>query len=144
MPSFGCHTGAVKMRGTVVLAGIVVAAALLSACSTTSSGGATASPIGGDVIAPVTKNVNDLQGADVDLVIGQVLNINTGDLAVQSYWGKVADESVATFVPGREDGGAEFNPGVEAVGAGSTTVVLTNQDGGIEPVTFTVTVIPRS
>lgn len=131
-----------KIRDTVVLAGIVVAAALLSACST-SSGGANASPIGGDLIAPVTKNVGDLQGEDVELVVGQVLNINTGDLAVQSYAGEVADEAVAIFVPGREDGGAEFNPGVEAVGLGSTDVVLTNQDGGIEPVTFTVTVSPR-
>lgn len=132
------------MRSAVVVAGIVAAAAALSACSTSSPGGATASPIGGDVIAPVTKNVGDLQGGDVELVVGQVLNINTGDLAVQSYAGDVADESVAIFVPGREDGGAEFNPGVEAVGAGTTAVVLTNEDGGIQPVTFTVTVSPRS
>lgn len=132
------------MRSAVVLAGIVAAAALLSACSTSSSEGATASPIGGDIIAPVTKNAGDLQGGDVELVVGQVLNINTGDLAVQSYSGEVADESVAVFVPGREDGSAEFNPGVEAVGTGATTVVLTNEDGGIQPVTFTVTVSPRS
>lgn len=132
------------MRSAVVLAGIVAAAALLSACSASSSEGATASPIGGDVIAPVTKNAGDLQGGDVELVVGQVLNINTGDLAVQSYSGEVADESVAVFVPGREDGSAEFNPGVEAVRAGTTTVVLTNEDGGIQPVTFTVTVSPRS
>ena len=92
------------------------------------------------VIAPVTRDAGDLQGATVDLVVGQVLNINTGDLAVDSYSGEVDDESVAEFTAGREDGSATFNPGVTALAEGSTTVVLTNADGGIQPITFTVEV----
>ena len=92
------------------------------------------------VIAPVSEDVGDLQGATVDLVVGQVLNINTGDLAVDSYSGEVEDGSIAEFTAGREDGSATFNPGVTALAEGSTTVVLTNDDGGIQPVTFTVEV----
>ena len=103
---------------------------------------ACAAPSGGPVIAPVTMDANDLEGATVDLKIGQVLNINTGDLAVDSYSGEVEDTSVAEFVKGKEDGSATFNPGVKALAEGSTKVVLSNADGGIEDVTFTVDVAP--
>ena len=101
---------------------------------------ACASPAGGDVVAPVTMDVNDLQGATVDLVVGQALNIDTGDLAVDSYTGEVADPSVAEFVPGRDDGSATFNPGVTALAAGTTEVTMTNDSGGIQPLRFTVSV----
>lgn len=97
-------------------------------------------PAAGPVIAPVTMDVGALQNSTVDLVVGQVLNINTGDLAVDSYSGDVEDPSVAEFVAGRKDDGAEFNPGVKALAEGSTTVVLSNSDGGIQNVTFTVDV----
>ena len=92
------------------------------------------------VVAPVTRDAGSLQGDTVDLVVGQVLNINTGDLAVDSYRGEVEDSDVAEFVPGHEDGGATFNPGVQALAPGTTTVVLSNENGGIQDVTFTVEV----
>ncbi|WP_439593127.1 hypothetical protein [Microbacterium sp.] len=94
------------------------------------------------VIAPVTVDVGDLEGTTVDLKVGGVLNINTGDLAVDSYSGEVEDPSVAEFVKGREEDGTTYNPGVTALAEGSTKVVLSNSDGGIEDVTFTVTVAP--
>jgi hypothetical protein len=92
------------------------------------------------VIAPVTRDVGDLQGETVELEVGQVLNIDTGDLAVDSYSGAVSDPSVAKFTAGREEGGATYNPGVEGLAEGTTTVVLSNDDGGIQDVTFTVDV----
>jgi hypothetical protein len=95
------------------------------------------------VIAPVTMDAGDLQGATVELVVGQVLNIDTGDLAVDSYTGKVADPAVAEFVEGREDDTATFNPGVRALGEGSTTVEMTDVQGGIQPLQFTVEVSAR-
>ncbi|WPO85277.1 hypothetical protein SCB71_13760 [Herbiconiux sp. KACC 21604] len=122
-------------------AAIVVAAAGLSACTASSNTADT--PDGGDVIAPVTMEANDLQGETVDLVVGQVLNINTGDLATDSYSGEVADTAVATFTKGGSDSSAEFNPGVEAVGVGETEVTMTNSDGGIQPLTFTVVVTEK-
>ena len=94
----------------------------------------------GPVITPVTRDAGSLQGATVELEVGQVLNIDTGDLAVDSYRGEVEDPSVARFTPGREDDGATFNPGVEGLAEGETTVVLSNSDGGIQDVTFTVEV----
>jgi hypothetical protein len=95
------------------------------------------------VIAPVTMDADDLQGATVDLLVGQVLNINTGDLAVDSYSGEVEDTSVAEFTAGREDGGATFNPGVTALAEGTTKVVMTNEDGGIQPLEFTVDITTK-
>jgi hypothetical protein len=85
-------------------------------------------------------DVNDLQGATVELVVGQMLNITTGDLAVDSYTGNIEDPAVAEFIPGRVDASATFNPGVAALAPGSTGVVLSNTDGGIQDVTFSVTV----
>src|SRR3546814_14119515 len=85
-------------------------------------------------------DANDLQGATVDLVVGQVLNINTGDLAVDSYRGTVADSSIAEFVQGREEASATFNPGVKALAEGTTEVEMVNDQGGIQPLQFTVQV----
>ncbi|GAA1694941.1 hypothetical protein GCM10009808_10050 [Microbacterium sediminicola] len=121
-----------RTRAFGAIAAVAFAAALtLTGCSSGETG---------NVITPVTMDAGDLQGATVDLIVGQVLNINTGDLAVDSYSGEVADPAVAEFVPGHTDDTATFNPGVTALSVGSTEVVLSNSDGGIEDVTFTVDV----
>lgn len=134
-----------KLTRIAACAALAAAALSLAACGTSAAPAPTVteSSIGGDVIAPVTMAAGDLQGATVDLLVGQVLNITTGDLAVDSYTGEVADTDVATFVEGRADGSAEFNPGVEAVGAGTTDVTMTNSDGGIQPLRFTVVVTEK-
>jgi hypothetical protein len=121
----------VKISKLWAAAAIVALTVGLSACAQN-----------GPVIAPVTMDANDLQGATVDLVVGQVLNINTGDLAVDSYSGEVADPSVAEFVKGYEQYGTTYNPGVKALAEGSTSVVLSNSDGGIQDLTFTIDVGP--
>lgn len=92
------------------------------------------------VIAPVTLSANDLQGQTVDLQVGQVLNIDTGDLAVDSYTAEVVDSAIVEFVQGKDDGSATFNPGFTAKAAGSTEVTMTNEQGGIQPLTFTIDV----
>lgn len=100
-------------------------------------------PIGGDVIAPATMHVNELQGADVELLVGQVLNIDTVSLSVDSYTGQVADPTIAEFVKGKKSGGAEFNPGVTGLAPGVTKVTMRNDQGGIQPLEFTVRVTAR-
>lgn len=125
-----------RLARIVLSLGIAAAAVSLSACA----GGAGDDSTPGNVITPVTMSADELQGASVNLVVGQMLNITTGDLAVDSYAGEVEDTAVATFIDGRDDGSATFDPGVEAVGVGMTDVTMTNTDGGIEPVQFTVVV----
>jgi hypothetical protein len=124
-----CHHDAMSIARPVAAVLIVVALAGVAGC---------ASP--DPVVAPVVRDAGDLQGATVELEVGQVLDIDTGDLAVDSYSGVVSDPSVATFTPGREENGATLNPGVEALAEGTTEVVLSNADGGIQDVTFTVEV----
>jgi len=118
-----------RIVGPVVSLVLVASLAALSGCASSEP-----------VIAPVTRDVGDLQGETVELEVGQVLNIDTGDLAVDSYSGVVSDASVAKFIVGRQEGGATYNPGVEGLAEGTTKVVLSNEDGGIQDVTFTVEV----
>ncbi len=128
----------------LVAAAAAMAALSLAACTSSGSTPASPGPIGGTVIAPVTMAAGELQGATVDLIVGQVLNISTGDLATDSYSGTVADTAVATFTPGRTDAGAVFNPGVKAVAVGATSVTLKNTQGGIQPLEFTVVVTTKN
>lgn len=116
---------------TIAIAGSAAVGAL-TACS--------ASDGNAPVQAPVVMDVADLQGASVALKVDQALDINTGDLAVDSYSGTIADTAVAEFVKGRVDAGASYNPGVRGVAPGTTTVTMSNENGGIQDVTFTVTV----
>lgn len=87
-------------------------------------------------------SVNELPGETIDLVVGQVLNINTDSLAVDSYSAEISDPAVAEFVQGRNDGSAEYNPGLTALAEGRTDIVLTNTQGSIQPLEFTVLVSP--
>lgn len=118
--------------------GVALAAVALAACAPAASPSPSQSST--RVIAPVTMAANDLQGATVDLLVGQVLNVTTGDLAVDSYRGTVADAAVARFDAGHDDGSARFNPGVTALAPGTTAVTMTNQNAGIQPLEFTVVV----
>ncbi len=142
------------LKPLFAVAAAVALACSLAACGSAAGGGnggagsggsspTSEAPIGGDVIAPVTMSVNELQGAKVDLVVGQVLNINTDSLAVDSYTGEVADAAVAKFTEGRKDASAEFNPGVTALAEGETEVTMKNVQGGIQDLKFTVVVKAR-
>lgn len=128
-----------------VLAAMTVAAA--SACGggdtgSVGTGSSQTSESGVAMIGPVTMSVEELPGATVELAMGRVLNINTGDVPVTGYSGEVADRRVAKFEKGRDDGSAQFNPGVTSVSPGTTEVTMTNEDAGIAPIRFTVVVTP--
>lgn len=121
-----------RMRTSILAAvGAAVLALGLGAC---------AQGTGGGQVAPVTVEVNDLQGSTVEVGMYQVLNINTGDLPVDSYTAEIADPSIAEFVQGRDDGSATYNPGFTPKKVGQTTITMTNEDGGIQPVEFTLVV----
>lgn len=129
-------------RTVAVAAGLALAsAAVLSGCSSTPTPSPTDSVIGGDVLPPIIESVNDLQGATVELPLNTVLSIDTESLAVDSYTAEVADPAVVEFVQGRDDGSATFNPGFTPLEEGTTEVTLTNAQGGIQPLTFTIEVV---
>lgn len=94
------------------------------------------------VVTPVVVNSDDIQGSIVTVPLNSTLVINTGSLAVDSYTAEIADPSIAEFVQGRDDGSATFNPGLTPKKVGETEVTLSNKDGGIQDVVFTLKVVP--
>ncbi len=130
----------INSRFAAALGGIALfTAAALSGCSAS-----TPTPSSSDVVAPITKSANDLQGATVQLPTNTILNIDTGSLPVDSYTAAIGDPSIASFTQGHTDGGASFNPGIQPLKVGETQVTLTNAQGGIQPLVFTVDVVPAS
>ncbi|MCU1440311.1 MAG: hypothetical protein JWP85_1308 [Rhodoglobus sp.] len=93
-------------------------------------------------VEPITVSANDLQGETVEVPLNAVLNINTGDLPADSYTAEIADGSIAEFLQGREGGDAIYNPGFKPLKVGETDVTMTNEQGGIEPLQFTIKVVP--
>jgi hypothetical protein len=122
--------GRMKPLRVVAAAIAVFAVVSLTACGVTPA------------VAPITVSANDLQGETVEVPLNTVLNINTGDLPVDSYTAEIADESIAEFVQGREDGDAMYNPGFRPLKVGETEVTMTNAEGGIQPLEFTIKVVP--
>ncbi len=92
--------------------------------------------------APVTVEIDELDGQTVDVPVESVLNINVGDLEVTSVTATIDDPSIAVFVPGSDDGSAQFNPGVRPVAVGQTRVTLVHDEDAFEPVEFTLNVTP--
>jgi len=119
-----------KLRAARTTIAVVALLAVLTACA----------PGGGPVVSPVTVKISDLQGTTVKVALNQVVNLDTGSLAVDSYSGTVADPSIATFTKGAKTGEAQFNPGLTPHKVGTTEVTLSNRDGGIQDVEFTLTV----
>ena len=135
-------------RHTRSIAALAAVAALSLGALTGCAGGAASETGAGDtgadgsaeMIGPVTMEATALAGANVELRVDQVLNINTGDHDVEHYSGVVQDPSVAEFTPGDSSGTAVFNPGVTALAPGTTTVTLTDAVDGSAEITFTVMV----
>lgn len=94
------------------------------------------------VVTPVVVNAGDIQDSVVTVPLNSTLVINTGSLAVDSYTAEIADPSIGEFVQGKEDGSATFNPGITPKKVGETEVTLSNKDGGIQKVVFTLKVTP--
>ena len=115
---------------------IVAVAAAASVLLVGIAGCATTSP----VVTPVVVNSGDIQGSVVEVPLNSTVVINTGDLDVDSYTAEIADGAILEFTQGREDGSAVFNPGFTAKAVGETEVTMTNEQGGIQPLEFTVTV----
>ena len=120
-----------KLRAARTFATAVTLLALMTACAPQNPG---------PVVSPVTVKIADLEGTTVNVALNQVVNLDTGSLATDSYSGTVADTSIATFTPGGKKGDADFNPELTPHKVGTTKVTLSNANGGIQDVEFTLTV----
>ena len=123
------------MPSSIVRLAAVAAAGLLAATAL-----AGCAPATGPVLPPIIMNVNELQGATVEVPMDTVLVINTESLATDSYEAEIADPSIVEFVQGSETGSLVTNPGFTPKAEGETAVTMTNEQGGIQPLEFTIVV----
>ena len=125
------------------LAGVVAVAVLvpgaLAACSDDDDDASTTTGASSSALPPVIVEVGSLDGATVEVPEGGVIDVTGDDETYTDWTAEIADPEVASFTPGRDEGGAQFNPGFEALAVGSTEVTLTNSSSG-ETLTFTIDV----
>jgi len=131
------------MRGRVaasvaVMLGVALGGFGLTGC--TASGGSS----GGDssALPPVIVDLGDVDGTTVEVPESGSVDLTGDDETYTDWTADIADPAVVEFVPGRDDGSAQFNPGLTAKSVGTTEVTLDNSESG-DSVTFTVDVVPK-
>jgi hypothetical protein len=136
--------GIPRLRGRGRVAASVVVASLLAmgavglaACS---SGGSTG---GSSALPPVIVEIDTLEGTTVEVPEGGSVDLTGDDETYTAWRADIADPDVVEFEPGRDDGSAQFNPGLTAESVGETDVTLENGETG-DSVTFTVEVVPKT
>lgn len=110
----------------------------LAGCS---AGGAATG--GSSALPPVIVDLGDVDGTTVQVDEGGSIDLTGDDETFTDWSADIADPSVVEFEPGRDDGDAQFNPGLTAKSVGETEVTLDNASSG-DTVTFTVEVVPKS
>jgi hypothetical protein len=124
-----------RVAASVAVAVVTLGAIGLTGCSPAGNGGSSALP-------PVIVELDDIDGTTVEVPEGGSIDL-TGDEETATQWtADIADPEVVEFVPGRDDGSAQFNPGLTATSVGQTEVTLENGETG-DTVTFTVEVVPQ-
>ena len=83
---------------------------------------------GSSVIAPIIIDPTEISGQVVTVGLNNVIVISAGTTPVTSFTATVGEPTIATFVPGKVEGGATFNPGIQPLKAGASTVTITNTD----------------
>ena len=89
------------------------------------------------MIAPVSVPITEVDGTTVTVQVGNVVNLTGDDETFADWTAEIDDPEVVSFVDGRTDGSATFNPGVKALEVGDPDVTLTNSSTG-QSVSFEV------
>lgn len=134
-----------SIAGLVTCAAIVSGGLALAGCAASSGTPATSQPTSsepassGQVVAPVIVDLNDVDGTTVEVAVGNTIDLTGDDETYAEWMAEIGDESIVEFIAGRDDGSAQFNPGLDALAPGETDVTLDNAETG-KTVTFTVEV----
>ncbi|WP_022887514.1 hypothetical protein [Glaciibacter superstes] len=121
--------------------GIALAAAALlsiSACSSDSSGSSSSA----EALPPVIVEIDSLDGTTVEVPMGGAIDITGDDETFTDWSADISDPAIAEFTPGKDDGSAQFNPGITPLKEGTTDVTMSNSTTD-DTVDFTVTVTPK-
>lgn len=123
-------------RTPMFAVGMLVAGLALTGCAAPGTSG------GGQALPPVIADLTEIDGTTVTVEEGNVIDLVGDDENYLDWNAEIDDDSVVSFTPGKDDGSAQFNPGLTAKSVGETAVVLSNDASGDE-VAFTVEVTAR-
>jgi hypothetical protein len=113
------------LRKAAAVAAIATVATFgLSACSTPAPE-PTQSAIGGDIVAPIEINYQDIDGQTISLVVGQVVNINYGGINDGEITVVVSDPKVVEYSAAAYENDTQFSAGLLALSGGESTVTFT-------------------
>ncbi|MRG59861.1 hypothetical protein GE115_08265 [Agromyces sp. CFH 90414] len=132
-----------SVRRAVAASMALAALAMLAACSSAATDDPSSAEPGASMVAPVVVDLAEVDGTTIEVDAGNVIDLTGDDETYTAWTADIADESIATFIPGRDDGSAQFDPGIEALAPGETEVVLENGETG-DVVEFTVEVTEAS
>ncbi|MBS1698931.1 MAG: hypothetical protein JST25_11085 [Actinobacteria bacterium] len=138
-------------RPTAVLAGVLVLGAGLGLAACSAPGGTTATTppattggtpgSGARQLPPIMADLKTVDGSTVSVPLDNVI-VLTGDTTdFKSWTATIEDPTIVSFTPGKDDGSAQFNPGLSPITTGTTKVTLDNSVSGAH-VAFTVEVTP--
>lgn len=126
-----------RTAASVTVALLVVAGSLgLAGCSSAGSGGDSSA------LPPVIVDLEQIDGTTVEVPEGGTIDLTGDDETYTEWTAEISDPEVVEFTPGRDDGSAQFNPGLTAKSVGDTEVTLDNGETG-DSVTFTVEVVAK-
>lgn len=101
-------------------------------------------PGGAAKFAPVILDPSEVnEGQVVEVMEGNGIDLASDTWGWENWTGESSDPSVAEFIPGGVSGEATFNPGIQTVAAGETTITLTDGGSG-KTITFVVKVTPST
>ena len=113
------------LRKVAVVAAIASVATFgLSACATPAPE-PTQSSIGGDIVAPIEINYQDIDGQTIELVVGQVVNINYGGINDGEIEVAISDKKVVEYSAASYENDTQFSAGLMALSGGESTVTFT-------------------
>ena len=96
----------------------------LAACATPAPE-PTESSIGGDIVAPIEINYQDIDGQTIELVVGQVVNINYGGINDGEIEVTISDKKVVEYSAASYENDTQFSAGLLALSGGESTVTFT-------------------
>ncbi|QAY72496.1 hypothetical protein ET445_03215 [Agromyces protaetiae] len=133
-------SGRTRFARRIATSALVLAAGFALAACATDEGGATGSTSTPEVLPPVMVQLDEIDGTTVEVPITNVIVLQGDDTTFTAWEADIADPSVAEFTPGRDDGSAQFDPGITPLKIGETEVALNNTESG-DSLTFTVKVV---
>jgi len=111
-------------KAVAVVAIAATASFGLSACATPAPE-PTETIIGGDIVAPIELNYQDIDGQTLELVIGQVVNINYGGINDGEVEVAISDPKVVEYSAAAYENDTQFSAGLLALSGGESTVTFT-------------------